>query len=176
MESLSLGVFKRHQDVVLGDVVQGLQWWCWVTDWMILQVSSSIDDSVILCHEVGNIFYCMMCVYPKAPDHQRCNCKDVHCPGMISTSSLIPTLSMLCYVIRVPFLPTLLFFVCLWCVTSYFTVHLSQQNSTDSKGHLLFLHNTLKAMQAIAALFTVRLELLRTSLRMKKVHINYYVL
>lgn len=113
MESLSLGVFKRHQDVVLGDVVQGLQWWCWVTDWMILQVSSSIDDSVILCHEVGSIFYCMMCVYPKAPDHQRCNCKDVHCPGMISTSSLIPTLSMLCYVIRVPFLPTLLFFVCL---------------------------------------------------------------
>lgn len=87
-------------------------------------------------------FYCMMCVYPKAPDHQRCNCKDVHCPVMIWTSSLISTLSMLCYVIHIPVLPSPLFFVCLWCIMSYFTVHLSQQNSTGSKGLLPFLHYT----------------------------------
>lgn len=67
-------------------------------------------------------------------------------------------------------------YVCGWTSCFPFSVYSSQQNRTGSKSHLPFLHNTLKVMQAIAALFTVRLRLLRPSPRMKKVHMNYNVL
>lgn len=55
-------------------------------------------------------------------------------------------------------------------------VVISQQNSAGSKGHLPFLHNILKVMQAICTLLTVRVKLLRISSRMMKVHIKYNVL
>ena len=54
VELLSLGVFKNHGDVALRDVVSGHGGDRLRLDWIILEVFSSPNDSVILCH-TGNV-------------------------------------------------------------------------------------------------------------------------
>lgn len=51
MESLSLEVFKRQLDVAPGDMVWGdYGGFGLILDWVILNVSSNLDYSVILCY------------------------------------------------------------------------------------------------------------------------------